>query len=108
VTKLNLTSKLTLVFVSFAAAVLIGVDLIGYYKTQSALKAVTINALETTAGEKEAAVTAWVNNKRADVTALSAAPSMVAAVSALVDAPADSTERKILHDGLLSEFKPRV
>lgn len=108
VMKLKLTPKLTLVFVSFAAAVLLGVNVIVYYRGQSALKTTVINELETIAGEKEAAVTAWVKEKQADIAALAAAPSTINSTLALVTVAPDSAERARIQDRLVAEFKPRV
>lgn len=108
VTKLKLTPKLTLVFVSFAAALLIVVGLIGYNQGQSAFKAAAIHGLQTIAGEKEAAVADWVNEKRSDIDILSVEPSIVEGVLALVTIPPDSLEWEIAHERLIEEFKPRV
>src|SRR5687767_12519718 len=108
VTKLKLTPKLTLVFVSFAAALLIVVALIGYNQGQSAFKAATINELQTIAGEKEAAVADWVKEKQTHISVLSAAPSTISAVSDLLTIAPDSSEGQMIHDRLAAELKPWV
>ena len=108
VIKLNLTSKLTLVFILFAAALLIGVSLIGYSQGQVSLKAATVDELETIAGEKEAAVTAWVQEKQINIAVLSTALWTIDAVNSLAAAPLDSPDREMIHDRLVTEFKPWV
>jgi PAS domain S-box-containing protein len=108
VTKLKLTPKLTLVFVSFAAALLIVVGLIGYNQGQAAFKAATINELQTIAGEKEAAVADWVKKKQAHISVLSAAPSTISAVSDLLTIAPDSPEGQMIRDRLEAELKPWV
>ena len=106
--KLKLTPKLTLVFVSFAAALLTGVSLIGYYRGRFALQAAAIHELEATAGEKEAAVTAWVHEKQSDVAILSVEPSIAEALLALETLSPRSREREVVHDWLIAELEPRV
>jgi PAS domain S-box-containing protein len=108
VIRLKLTSKLTLVFISFAAALLIGVESIGFYHTQSALRAATLKELEATAGEKEGAVAAWVEERQTDVAALAVTPGIIQSVSALVQAAHDSPHRRKIHDRLVAELEPRV
>jgi len=108
VIKLKLTLKLTLVLVSFAAALLLGISLIGYSQGQSSLKAATVNEMETIAGEKEAAVTAWVQEKQTNIAVLSNAPWTIDAVSALAAAPLDSPDREMIHDRLVGDFKPWI
>ena len=104
----TLTSKLTWVFISFAAMVLLGVNAIGYYKAHSALSEAAIKELEATAGEKEAAVTAWMQEKQAHVVALSVSPTILQVVRSLRAAPPGSPERERIHNGILAEFKPHV
>src|SRR5690349_18398035 len=107
-TKLKLAPKLTLVFASFAAAILIGVALIVYYQWQTSLKAATINELETIAGIKAAAVTDLVTEKETHISVLSAAPSTIQGVSALIATAPASYARQLVQEQLVAEFKPWV
>src|SRR5690349_23694792 len=97
-TKLKLAPKLTLVFVSFAAAILTGVGLIVYHQWQAALKAATINELETIAGIKAAAVTDLVKEKETHISVLATAPATIQGVSALVATVPASEARELIHE----------
>ena len=104
-TKLKLAPKLTLVFVSFAAAILTGVGLIVYYQWQAALKAATINELETIAGIKAAAVTDLVKEKQTHISVLAATPATIEGVSALIAVAPASNARQRIQKQLVAEFK---
>lgn len=58
--KLKLTPKLALVLRLFAAALLAGVVLLSYINGQRALKDAAVAELQSTAGEKQAALEGWI------------------------------------------------
>jgi PAS domain S-box-containing protein len=101
--KLGVTSKLTLVFVLFAAALLAGVGLLSYYNGRAALEAATVSELLATAIEKEAALSAWVEDRRADVASFAASPGLLEDVAALLG-PDGATA----HERLVAELHPHV
>jgi PAS domain S-box-containing protein len=62
--KFGITSKLTLIFVLFAGAVLVGFSIPAYNNGRSALEAATVSELLTTALEKQAALNTWVADRQ--------------------------------------------
>ena len=105
---LRLTPKLTLIFVLFAAALLIAVNILGYSVGQSSLKQAAIDELESTAGEKQAALEAWLDRRLHGIEALAADPIVVQETSALVAMPSNSAAVSGRRKTLLEEFEPRI
>jgi hypothetical protein len=99
--KLGVTPKLGLVFALFAAALLAGVGLLAYNSGQAALEAATTAELRATALEKEAALNAWVEDRRADVAALAASPRLLEEVAAF-----NGPEGAAAHQRLVAELRP--
>jgi PAS domain S-box-containing protein len=106
--KLRLTPKLTLIFVLFAAALLIAVNLLGYSVGQASLKQAAIDELESTAGEKQAALETWLDRGLHSIEALAASPIVLEETSALAAAPSKSAEGSVRRNTLLEEFEPRI
>jgi len=73
---LNLSLKLTLVFILFALAVLLGVNVLGYTKGQDALASTASMELEAIAGEKEAAIHDWILDRQATAEILANSPTI--------------------------------
>jgi len=61
--KLGITLKLTLIFILFAGAVLVGLGIPAYNNGRAALEAATVSELLTTAIEKQAALNSWVADR---------------------------------------------
>jgi PAS domain S-box-containing protein len=101
--QLGVTPKLTLVFVLFAAALLAGVGLLSYQNGRAALEAAAVSELLATALEKEAALNAWVEDRRADVASFAASPNLLENVAAL-----HGPDRAAAHERLVAEFRPRI
>lgn len=74
VMKLKLTPRLTVVFILFALALLIGVGTLVYNSGRSALQAAATTELQATSNEKYAALDAWITEREADLTALANSP----------------------------------
>lgn len=106
--KLGITQKLTLVFILFAASLLVGLGLLAYSSGRSSLRSATIAELVSTAIEKEAGLNAWVNEKRVDMDRLAADPKMVENTALLVNSAEDSPESRVSYDRLVSDLKHRV
>ncbi|HEX6034780.1 MAG TPA: cache domain-containing protein, partial [Anaerolineales bacterium] len=71
---MKLTPKLAFVFVLFAAAVLIGVNMLGFKRGQDALRSATITELEASAAEKEAALEGWIAERQVNVESFANSP----------------------------------
>lgn len=88
---LKLAPKLTLVFVLFAALLLIGVGALSYSSGQRALEAATITELESIASEKEAALRGWILEREATIAALASSPYLLEELAKLLEAGPEST-----------------
>ena len=105
---LRLTPKLTLIFVLFAATLLMAVSLLAYNSGRKALEAAATAELESTAGEKEQALTAWVQDKKSNIQALSDDPAVVEKVAALITSPSQPAAPDGARGRLIEQFKPRI
>jgi len=94
--RLSITVKLTLVFVMFAALLLVGVGSLAYNSGRAALEAATISDLLSVAIEKEAALNVWVENRQSDIIRLTHLPDLLEDVVAFVARP-----DQITHDRLV-------
>ncbi|MCG3206938.1 MAG: Adaptive-response sensory-kinase SasA [Anaerolineae bacterium] len=103
--RLSITAKLTLLFVLFAALLLLAVGALAYASGRAALEAATISDLLSTAIEKEAALNAWVQDRQAGVISMVHSPHLVADVAALAAAAPGSTEAQRAHDDLTRELQ---
>ncbi len=102
---LNLTPRITLAFVLFAAALLTGVGLVFYNTARDSLQAAATSELLSTAIEQEIQINGWVNERQEDLADLAASPSIRADVAVLVSAPDIATARAA-RDRILAEFAP--
>ncbi|MCA1594437.1 MAG: response regulator [Acidobacteria bacterium] len=92
--KLSLTTRITLVFVLFAAALLGGVGFLAYRSGHDALRSAASSELLSTALAKETEVNSWIDERTADVAALAAPRDHVEAIETLARAAAGSEEVK--------------
>ncbi len=76
---MKLTPRLTLIFTAYASALLLGVGLMAYNSGRDALRDATISELQATALEKEASLNRWVQDKQADIAALTTDPAIILA-----------------------------
>ncbi len=105
---MKLTPRLTLVFILYATALLVGVGLLAYTSGRDSLRSATISELQATALEKQAALNKWVEDKQAAITRLAADPAAIESAAALIAASPDSPKARAAHDRLLAEIRPRV
>jgi PAS domain S-box-containing protein len=98
---MKLTPKLALIFISFAAAILVGVGLLVYSSGRTALEAATITELESISLEKSAALDTWVAGHKAHITALSHSPVLL---EELVTFLGSDLNRNFAHDRLVREL----
>ena len=105
--RLNITGKLTLVFVLFAALLLAAVSLLVYISGRSILEAATIMELYATAMEKQAALNAWITEAQAHASAIASAPGFREQAARLLAAKtaADQAEAQAAHDRLAAELQ---
>src|SRR5689334_45394 len=103
--KLKLTSKLTLIFVLFAAILLVIVNFLGYSLGRSSLQQAALSELEVTAEEKQAALEAWLQEGRNDILAITKDPITIEAASGLTLNHPDGVTFTMLHSQLLAEFQ---
>lgn len=73
---MKLTPRFTLAFILFAAVLLIGVGIFAYNSGTKALREATASELSSTALEKEAALTKWVQEKETDIAILAGNPAL--------------------------------
>lgn len=101
---LKITPKLTLVFVLFAAALLLGVSVLAYRSGRASLEAAVISDLLSTAIEKEAALNAWTKDKQSDIAMLTNLHHLQEEVVALVTGQ-NSAVARATHDHLIQDLK---
>ncbi|MFN2475381.1 MAG: response regulator [Chthoniobacterales bacterium] len=106
--KLSLTTRITLVFVLFAAALLGGVGFLAYYNGHSALHSAAISELLSTALGKETALNGWIDERAADVAGLAAPRDHVDAVEELARGASGSEEVKTARAFVLSQAQSLV
>jgi PAS domain S-box-containing protein len=104
----KLTPRLTLVFIAYASALLIGVGLMAYDSGRNALRAATISELQATALEKESSLDKWVQDKQGDISALATDPTTVQAAFDLLQAAPNSPESQLAHDELVENLTPHL
>jgi PAS domain S-box-containing protein len=102
----NITTKLSLVFVFFAALLLAGVGALAYASGRAALEAATISDLLSTAVEKEAALNTWVEDRQSDLTALADSSDLNQDVAVLITVAPTSTQAQAAHNRLVRELQP--
>ncbi len=105
--RLNLTPRITLVFVLFAAALLGGVGLLSYNSGRSTLQAAATSELLSTAIGKETSLNSWVDERLDDLATLSASPALVVDMARLALAPATPAGRAA-HGRMIGEFRSSI
>ncbi|HSL29052.1 MAG TPA: ATP-binding protein [Anaerolineales bacterium] len=105
---MKLTTRLTLVFILYALALLSGVGLLAYDSGRDSLREATISELQATALEKEAALTSWAEEKQIDIATMAANPTNLRAASLLLNAAPHSEEAREARETLIANILPRV
>jgi PAS domain S-box-containing protein len=104
-TKLGITSKLTLVFILFAGAVLVGLGIPAYINGRATLESATISELLTTAIEKKAALATWVADRQQNIGDIADQAHLRETISALITAEPGSSEAGRAHADLVNELE---
>jgi signal transduction histidine kinase len=102
---LRLTPRLTLIFVLFAAVLLVFVGVLAYYSGRSGLETATISTLLSESVEKEAALDDWIQERQSDLAMLAASPAILENVIALIHAQTDSTKAQAARNQLVAELR---
>ncbi len=101
--RLGIRLKLTLVFVLFAAVLLVGVSILSFENARSALQAATVSELLSTAIEKEAALNSWIADRAADILTITAYTHFQDKVAELI-ITSEPTARKVAHGHILEDL----
>ena len=96
--QLSITSKLTLLFVLFAALILAGVGALAYLSGRAAVEQAVISDLQSTANEKQAAFDRWLDDRLRLVVSITEFPAYCARVNSLIHDNLDDAARKTLQD----------
>jgi PAS domain S-box-containing protein len=105
--RLNLTPRITVVFVVYAAALLAGVGLLSYNTGRAALQASATSELLSAAIDKEIALNGWVDERLADLEATAASPKLRGEVARLTGAP-NSPTRRNAKGQVVAELRPSI
>jgi PAS domain S-box-containing protein len=79
-----------------------------YDSGRDALREATISELQATALEKEASLNRWVQDKQADIAALTTDPAIILAAYELSQAAPNSPEAQAAHGELIENLKPHL
>jgi len=102
--RLGITPKLTLVFVLFAGAVLVGLSIPAYNNGRAALEAATVSELLTTALEKQAALNTWVADRQHSIGDIANQAHLREAVTTLIVAAPGSSDAGRAHADLVTDL----
>jgi PAS domain S-box-containing protein len=102
--KLGITPKLTLIFVLFAGAVLVGLGIPAYNNGRTALEAATVSELLSTAMEKQAALDSWVADRQHSIGDIANQGQLQETVTALIAAAPGSADARRLHADLVRQL----
>jgi hypothetical protein len=109
---LGITSKLTLVFVLFAAVLVAAVGALAYDSGRAALLVATASELLATTTEKQAALDSWVDERRAGIAGLAGVPGMAENVAAFIAAASSTSPApaaaQAARDRLIHELNARA
>jgi PAS domain S-box-containing protein len=106
--RLKLTPKVTLVFVTFAALLLVSVGVLAYSKGRAALHDATTSELLAVAIEKEAALIRWVTESQDNLAILTSSQLLRDDLMALRQSLPDSDSHQPAHDRLIAELQPWI
>lgn len=106
--RMGITSKLTLAFLFFAGAIIVGGGAFAYLSGRQQILDNVATDLRIISIEKQAALETWIAHSRMDVDAISRSPGLVEAVQAMMAAPPDSAEAREAHDRVVQELHART
>ena len=101
---LSITVKLTIAFILFAGAILVGVSLPAYLSSRASLRDATISRLLSTAIEKQSALDAWNNDRLHSIEDIANQTDLINLVVTLLNAPEGSTNTDMAYSTLIEEL----
>ena len=102
----SITFKLTLVFVLYAASLLVILGTVVYSRARAALLAASYSELQASAIEKQSALDNWVNDRMLNATTLAAEPAIVSNLQAFFASSPGGADVSALHDRLIANLRP--
>ncbi|MCJ7715048.1 MAG: PAS domain S-box protein, partial [Anaerolineales bacterium] len=102
--RLNITPKLTLVFILFGIVLLLGLAIPIYYNFRSALENTTTSELQSASIEKEAAINNWIAERTLDLETTATHPHLITRVENLVNNHPGSDTIPSVYDDLLGSL----
>jgi two-component system, sensor histidine kinase and response regulator len=105
---LRLTSRIVLIFLILATALLTTVGGLSYRSGSESLKAAAISEMRAVAIEKEAALDVWIEERFADLAQIATDADLVARTALLMAAAPASEEALAAHTILLKELEPHL
>jgi len=103
--QLGIAPKLTLIFMLFGGAVLLGMGIPAYLKARSALQAATYSELLSTASEKQSALNSWVAEREHSIGDIAHQPNLQKTISLLLADVPGSADANQAHTDLLNNLK---
>jgi len=102
--RLGIIPKLTLVFVLFAATLLLGIGLLVFENARALLQAATVSELVATTIEKQAALNGFVDDREADLINISHSAHLLDEIASLVAARTPSASQTA-HDNVVADLQ---
>jgi hypothetical protein len=102
--KLGITPKLTLIFILFAGAVLVGLGIPAYTNGRSELEAATVSELLSTTLEKQAALDNWVADRQHSIGDIANQANLRGTVLAIISAAPASSDGGSAHADLVADM----
>jgi PAS domain S-box-containing protein len=104
----GLTSRITMVFMVFAAVLLAGMGVMTYHNGRSSMESAAVSELLSTAIEKEWQINQWMSKQIADIESLAASPAILTMLNGLQAAPKNSRAQQQAREQLAAELLPRT
>ena len=102
----SITLKLSLVFVLYAASLLIIIGLVAYSRARTALLAASYSELQASVIEKQTALDNWVNDRTMNATALAGEPAVISDLQAILASASDGADASGRHESLVADLQP--
>ena len=105
--RLDITPKLTLIFVLFAVLLLAVVSVLAYSSGRSSLRSAAVSELLSNAINKQAALAEWISDAQVHAASIAASPSIQASLADLRTAQMQSNlnSARAAHDHLVAEMQ---
>jgi PAS domain S-box-containing protein len=105
---LRLTSRIVLIFVFFAAALVVTIGVFAYRSGSESLEAAAVSEMLALATEKEAALDTWIEERLGDLRQLATERDLVEKTATLVAAAPASRDARSARALVLQELEPHM